>query len=341
MQIEEYIPLSRFTTFKIGGPARFFIRARSVTDLKNALEFAQGRKLPFFILGGGSNILAPDAGFAGVVIKNEISGLDISKKNTHDVLVKVGSGENWDLLVMLFSAKGLFGAENLAGIPGTVGATPVQNIGAYGTEIKDIVDSVEVLNSKTGRLRKMENAECKFAYRESIFKRKEGKDLIITSVTFRLKKKGKLNLEYKDIQKYFADKKIEPKTPEEVRCAVLEIRAGKFPDLKTCGTAGSFFKNVIISKKQYEKLLKKFPSMPSYPMGKKELKIPTAWILDTVCGFRGVREKNVGTFERQALVLVNHGGASAREVRDLAIKMQKAVKQKTGIAIEFEVCFLS
>ena len=278
------------------------------------------------------------AGFDGLVIKNELLG--ISEEDAGDcVRIIAGAGEDWDGLVK-FSVveKGLYGLENLSLIPGVVGASPVQNIGAYGVEAKDTIEWVELYNPISKKVERLNNAECNFGYRDSIFKH-ERKNNIILRVAFLLKKKGVLAIEYKDVKNYFAGKASAPSLCN-VRDAIIEIRKGKFPDLSKVGTAGSFFKNITIPKIEYNELLKKFPLMPAFPQADNNVKIPTAWILDNVCGFKGLRRGDVGVYEKQALVLLNFGNASAQQVKDLASEMIACVKEKTGLNISPEVEFV-
>ncbi|MEK9184859.1 MAG: UDP-N-acetylmuramate dehydrogenase [Patescibacteria group bacterium] len=330
MEIKEKVSLSDMTSFKIGGEASYFVLAKTVDDIKEAIIFANNKKIPWLVLGSGTNILVNNEGYDGLVIKIDIKGI---------TGLKVGAGENWDDFVSQCVKNGLYGLENLSGIPGTIGASPVQNIGAYGVEVKDVIESVEVLNTECLVLETLSNKDCNFGYRDSFFKRPEGKKYIITHVTFKLKKEGKLNIEYKDVRNYFTEKGIIPSL-QEVRNAILEIRKGKFPDLSKYGTAGSFFKNPIIKKEQYEKLLKKYPSMPNYKIDELNVKIPLAWILDNICNIKGVRRGNVGVYEKQSLVLVNWGNATSDEVKKYAKKIAISVKQKTGIDIEPEVQYV-
>lgn len=347
MTIQENVPLAPFTTFRIGGAARFFVRAKTVDEVREAVTFAQGKNpdgkiLPIFILGGGSNLLVSDTGFDGVVIKNEIKGIEFEEKDD-ECVVSAGAGESWDALVSAAVEKGLYGLENLSLIPGTVGASPVQNIGAYGVEAKDLIDWVEVYNPESGKIEQLKNADCQFGYRDSIFKR-ERKNNIILRVAFLLQKTGAVNIEYKDLKNYFAEKgigsaKVLP-TLQSVRKAVIEIRTKKLPDLAKVGTAGSFFKNAVITKIEAESLVKKYPELPVFQTDGDNVKVPTAWILDKICGFKGLRKGNVGVYENQALVLVNFGGGTAQEIKNLAQEMIVSVKQKTGITISPEVEFV-
>lgn len=339
MTIQENIPLAEYTTFRIGGKARYFAIVKNEDELLEAIGFSKKKKIPFFILGGGSNILVSDTGFPGIVIKMEIVGKNY-EEDGNNVKVTVGSGENWDELVReTVEERGLYGLENLALIPGTVGAAPIQNIGAYGSEAKDTIESVRVLDVKKDQWIDMKNSDCKFAYRDSIFK-KEKDRYVVVSVTFKLKKEAKLNIDYKDVKEYFAFKKIKEPTLRQVRNAVIEIRQRKLPDVKEYGTAGSFFKNVTVSEAKAKELIARYPDMIVYQVNDKKVKIPLAWILDHVCGFKGVRIGDVGSYKSQALVIVNYGKASASDIESLAQKMVDAVYEKTGIEIEPEVQFV-
>ncbi len=361
--MEENVSLAKFTTFKIGGPARYFFRAKSLKEAIDAVGFAHAKSLPFFVLGGGSNLLVNDSGFSGVIIKNEILGLSFSEASD-SVEVVACAGEAWDPFVAETVRRGLFGLENLSGIPGTVGASPVQNIGAYGVEARETIVSVEALDSKTGRVEIFSNADCQFSYRDSFFKTAEGKRYIITGVRFRLKKDGKVNIGYKDLKQIFnfqfsifneeeSQRKLKAITLREVRKAVLEIRRGKFPDLNEIGTAGSFFKNPIILEEHFVKLKERYPDLPGFEIehdtnpqmktnntndtNKKSVKVSLAWIIDNVCKLKGFQKGKVGLFSRQPIVVVNMGDASAEDAHLLAREIADCVKEKTGINIDWEV----
>ncbi|MEK7213792.1 MAG: UDP-N-acetylmuramate dehydrogenase [Patescibacteria group bacterium] len=335
MKIQENISLKEFTTFKIGGYARFFCLVKNEDELIEAINFSKKNKLKIFILGGGSNILVSDNGFSGLVIKMEMKGIEYAEDGDN-IRVTVRAGEDWDAFVGQTVERGLYGLENLSLIPGTVGASPMQNIGAYGIEVENIIESVYVLDIQKDQYKTFKNSECKFSYRDSIFK-KEPNRFVIISVTFLLNKKGKINYDYKDLQDYFLFKKIEKPNLKQIREAIIEIRNRKLPDLKKYGTAGSFFKNVVVSQVKAKELLAKYPEMIIRPANDKKVKIPIAWILDNVCGFRGVKKGNVGTYKNQALVLINYGNAKAEEIINLAQKMVDSVYEKTGIEIETEV----
>lgn len=336
MRIKQDVPLKYFSTFKTGGKAGYFTVANSKEDIVKAFDFADSKRLPVCILGEGSNVLIPDKGFRGLVLKIKIKGIKYNRfRNKTEVAV--GAGENWDNLVKQTVNKNLFGLENLSGISGSVGASPVQNIGAYGAEIKDVLNWVEVFDIKDRSFKVLSNEECKFSYRNSYFKKPAGKKFVITRVSFILKKTGVLNLKYKDVSQYFISKKVKNPTLRELRRAVLEIRKLKFPDLKKYGTAGSFFKNPIISEKKFLKIKKNYPDLPHYKMGRGKVKIPLAWVIDKICGLKGYRMGKVGIFKNQSIVLVNFGGATSLDIKKMSEKIRKSVKQKTGIDIEMEV----
>lgn len=333
MVIEEGIVLNKHTTFRTGGEAKFFVKAKTDQQIKEAIAFAKEKNLPIFVLGGGSNILVNDSGFRGVVIKIETTGIEFETKGKK-VHLTAAAGENWDELVQKTVENNFSGLENLSYIPGTVGAAPVQNIGAYGCEIKDSIEWVDAIDARDLSTKRFSKNDCRFAYRNSFFKTPEGKNFIITKVGFNLSKEFKPNIAYKELSFLFKDS-----TPTllDVRNAVVEIRKKKLPDPKNIGTAGSFFKNPIVSRELFEKLKIEFPNVISYPVSDSEVKIAAGWLIDKVCNLKGVKIKNVGTFERQALAIVNFGGAQAEEIKLFAKKIQNEVKQKTKINLEWEV----
>ena len=339
MRIREFVSLKKMTTLKIGGVARYFCAVERAEELSEALAFAREKRINLVVFGGGSNVLIADEDIDALIIKIDIKGIGW-KEDSEDVLVVAGAGESWDGLVAKAVRRELWGVENLSGIPGTVGAAPIQNIGAYGTEIKETLAWVEVFDTRSGKFRTLSNKECKFGYRDSIFKRPKGKSLIITRVALWLKKSGTPNLEYKDLKERFRiyDLRFKKKrlTPLDIRKTVLEIRSRKFPDLRTHGTAGSFFKNPIISQGKFNKLKKKFPDLPGFPIFTR-FKIPLAWILDNVCGLKGFCKGNVTLFEPQPIVIVQNGKASAEEIKSFAKEISDKVKAKTDIDIEWEI----
>lgn len=355
--MKENVSLAGDTTLKVGGLAKYFVSAKTEKEIKEALARATSEKLPVLVLGGGSNILVGDGGFSGIVIQIKMGGFSYEDGGGARILARAAAGVSWDVFVADTVSRGLWGLENLSGIPGTVGATPIQNIGAYGAEAKDTIKSVRALDMRTGEEKVFSNAECRFEYRDSFFKSLEGKNFIVLEVTFKLSKEPKPNISYKDLQDFFAKKdgrifesvsRSEAHKREnaahlsaaDIRKAVLEIRSKKFPDLSKVGTAGSFFKNPIISSEQFEELKSKYPELPFFPAN-GGVKIPLAYILDKICGLKGFKKGKVELFQNQPLVLVNTGGATAKEILKFVAEIKKVVKEKTGIDIEEEVVCIS
>lgn len=337
LNIQENIPLKSYTTFKIGGPARYFVAVKNVAELREAINFSKEKRISFFVLGGGANILVSDAGYPGLVIKNEIKNKVCLDTLPGASLVIFGAGEDWDQVVDYTISKNLYGLENLSGIPGTVGASPVQNIGAYGQEVKNVICSLKALDSETLEEEIFNNEDCYFSYRDSIFKRGENKRYIITEVSFVLKREAQVNIGYKDLQLFFLGKGIVKPSLKEVREAVLEIRSNKFPDLKTTGLAGSFFKNLIIFQAEFIKLKGQYPNIPGFAEPNDKVKVPLAWILDNICNLKGYKENKVGLYEKQPIILVNFGEATEKEVSKFAEKIFAKVKEKINLDIEWEV----
>lgn len=337
MTIQEHISLASYTTFNVGGPARFFCVVKNEAELIEAVTFARERDLGIFVLGGGSNILMSDEGFGGLVIKIEIMGIrEEIHEGTGTQLIRVSAGEQWDSFVAYAVDRGLYGLENLSAIPGTVGAAPVQNIGAYGTEVSHTIVSVRALDMRTTQFVELDNASCQFAYRDSLFKKEKGR-YIITGVVFGLHADGSVNTDYKDVADYMAAKNITAPTLTQVREAIIDIRWNKLPDWKLWGTAGSFFKNPVVAADVFEKLAARYPGLPGFPESDGRVKISLGWVLDKICNVRGLCKGNACVYEKQALVLVTKPGATAHEVVDLAHELMRRVKEKTGVTIEGEV----
>ncbi|MEK7567348.1 MAG: UDP-N-acetylmuramate dehydrogenase [Patescibacteria group bacterium] len=337
--IKENVSLKPLTTFRIGGKARFFCLINNIEDLKKATNFAKENKLEIFILGGGSNILVADEGFSGVVIRMNILGTEI-KKSADGTQVSVGAGVSWDEFVGEMVLKNIYGLENLSLIPGSVGAAPIQNIGAYGKEVKDFIDSVEVFDIKNLKEVKLSNKDCNFSYRDSIFKKEDGKNLVITRVNFLLNGNFNPDITYKDLKDYFLGKEPEI-TPFKLRQAVISIRKGKLPDLKVYGTAGSFFKNPIIDEDLTRSLLGNYPNIPNWRDRDGKTKVSAGFLIDKVCGLGKEQVGDACVWEKQNLVLINKGEAMAKDVLELSGKIKKCVKEKTGINLEQEVQFIS
>lgn len=338
MNIRERVSLREYNTFKVGGIARFFVEVASIDELKEAVTFAQKKDLPMFILGGGSNVLIDDEGFAGLVIRMAIMGMKWEAQDDH-VIATVGAGEGWDNFVATAVAKNYSGVENLSSIPGTVGASAVQNIGAYGVEVRELIISVDVYDAKNNIFKTLTNEECAFGYRDSIFKTHT--HLVVVGVQFRLEKTYVPKQAYKDIALYIEERGVTTLSLQEMREAVISIRAKKFPDLATYGTAGSFFKNPIVCKADGEEFLRKYPDAPHYPAPQGMVKLSAAWIIDHVLNMKGVREGAVGTWNAQALVIVNYDDATSVEVKNFIKKIRDASLEKIHIILEPEVIFVS
>lgn len=332
MIIRENISLATLTTLRVGGDARYVLECTSKEDVLEAVTFAQERELLWSVLGEGSNILASDEGYDGVVIALRIPGMDAAPSE-NSVLLTAGAGVTWDALVREAADQELWGLENLAGIPGTVGAAPVQNIGAYGAEVKDTLHTVEVLDTKTGSIKVFTNDECAFAYRDSRFKHEVR--YIILSVSFLLSQVGQPDLAYKDLAAVY-EQGEDLATPRAIGDSVRAIRGRKFPDLNEVGTAGSFFKNPTITKEAYTALKERYVDLPGFP-NESGVKIPLAFILDKVLNLRGYTDGNVSLFENQPLVLVANSGATQKEIDTFAVRIASRVMDATGIVIEREV----
>lgn len=336
-EAQENMELSLFTTLKVGGPARFFITVSSFEKLQLAICFANKKGVPFKVIGGGSNILVSDQGFEGLVIKMEMKGMEFGDtRSDGNVVFKVSAGEQWDSVVEESVEQGLYGIENLSGIPGTVGAAPVQNIGSYGVELSDVVLTVEAYDSLEGKTVVLSKDECRFGYRDSIFKN-SGDRFVVTSLKMELSESKGPRLDYKDLSERFQKLKVSP-SPKDIRDVILKIREEKFPEyIGGAGSAGSFFKNPVLSEEEVERLRGIFPDIPSYPLAEGSFKVPLAWVLDRVLGLSGFRKGNVGLSESQPLVLVSYAGATASEIDSFVEEIESMVREASGIEIEREV----
>ncbi|HEX7412241.1 MAG TPA: UDP-N-acetylmuramate dehydrogenase, partial [Bacteroidales bacterium] len=301
-------------------------------------QSGQLHRQPLLLLGGGSNILFTKD-VDGLVVKINITGREILFQDEEIALVRVAAGETWDEFVAWSLEQGFNGLENLSLIPGNIGSSPIQNIGAYGIEVKDCVEEVEVMYLADGRLKLLSHAECRFAYRDSIFKHELKGKVAILSVTFRLNKSEKLNLAYGAISRELEVMDITAPTSSDVREAVCQIRKSKLPDPAILGNAGSFFKNPTASFEIYNNLVLKFPSLPSYPQANGSYKLAAGWLIEQ-CGWKGFRVGDAGVHAAQALVLVNYGTATGKELLALATEIQQSVLAKFGIKLEMEVNIL-
>lgn len=344
MQVQENVPLAPLTTFRIGGPARFLIEAASSSEVEDAVAFAHERDLPLFILGGGSNLVIADAGWPGVVLKISIAGIE-QRSGQFDgrILFDAGAGESWDRFVSQAVAAGCAGVECLSGIPGSVGGTPVQNVGAYGQEVSETIDSVEVFDLRDGQVRELCGEACGFSYRSSIFNTSERGRFIVLRVTYALIPGGAPHLEYADLRRHFEKTDTTP-TLAETREAVRAIRALKgmliVPGDPDCQSAGSFFKNPVLAESQHEDLQKRAAqkgwTLPSYPALESKKKVSAAWLVEKSGFTRGYNAGHVGISHKHALAIVNRGGATAAEVLKLKDEIQQQVFETWGVRLEPE-----
>jgi UDP-N-acetylmuramate dehydrogenase len=332
LEIQKNISLKPYNTFGIECKASEYIIIQSIEDLKSILPMLQEK--PFLFLGGGSNVLFTKD-FDGLVIQNQLKGIDTIYEDENVAEIAVKSGEIWHDLVLWSLEKGFFGLENLSLIPGSVGAAPMQNIGAYGEEIKNWCTKVIALNLKTSELETFTNETCEFGYRESIFKRKLKNQYFIYEVHFKLDKKRVVNCNYGDIKKVLEDKGIENPTPKDVSNTVIKIRSSKLPNPSELGNAGSFFKNPVISIPEFNKLQLSYPEIPNYP-DVNGIKIPAGWLIEQ-SGFKGKIVGNTGSHSKQALVIVNYGNATGIEIFNYSQSIIDFVKSKYGIELEREV----
>ncbi|KOS07985.1 UDP-N-acetylenolpyruvoylglucosamine reductase [Flavobacterium akiainvivens] len=334
MEIHKNQQLKAYNTFGISALAKEYISVTTIEELAEALRENAGKKL--FILGGGSNMLLTQDVDA-LVIHVNLTGIEVVWQDDAKVHVKAMAGEVWHNFVQHCIGQNYGGIENLSLIPGKVGTAPIQNIGAYGTEIKDVMVSCEAMEIATQTVRTFTNAECEFGYRESVFKNELKGRYIITSVTFGLTKTNhKINTSYGDIAAELTKNGISVPTIKDVGLAISTIRESKLPNPQELGNSGSFFKNPVITIEQFEKLYLLHPQMPHYTLDDTYIKVPAGWLIEQ-CGFKGKRFGDAGVHEKQALVLVNYGNATGQDILDLAKNVQKAVLENFGIAIEAEV----
>lgn len=348
--LREHVRLAPFTTLGIGGPARYFSEVASASALAQGVAWARRRGLPLFVLGGGSNVVITDSGFPGLVLRMGIRGIDARDEGDR-VLIEAGAGEEWDDLVSLSVARNLSGLECLSGIPGKVGATPVQNVGAYGQETSETLVSVEAYDLASGELVRIGASECEFGYRASRFKHRDRDRFIITSVSYRLSKAGKPAIRYEELKRYLDERGATEPTLEETRRAVLALRARKAmvidprdPDSRS---VGSFFVNPVVTIDEFrriEELAARLggdaEKMPSFPAGPGRVKLSAAWLIERAGFPRGVIRGNVGTSTRHALALINRGGGTAREIIALAEEIKEGVRGTFNVSLAPEPVFI-
>ena len=321
--------LQPYNSFGVAARAACLAEIRQTEDLQQAVELAESRELPLLLLGGGTNVLfAGD--FPGMVLLMRKRGVEIDRESG---LVTVAAGENWHEFVQFCLRNGLYGLENLALIPGSTGAAPVQNIGAYGVELESFFVGLEMFNCADGSLREMSREDCQFSYRDSILKQPRPQPQVVSSLTLQLPREPVPNLSYPALAEELEG--VADPMPQDIFEAVCRIRRRKLPDPAEIGNAGSFFKNPIISQDEFEQLSSRYDSPPSFP-AKEGVKVPAGWLLDQ-CGYKGYAKGAAGVYERHALILVNRGGATGKELHQLAMQMRDTVKSEFGITLEPEV----
>ncbi len=347
VSLEKNVSLTPYNTFHLPAYARLFARVSTLDELRELLKNPEITGLEIMVLGGGSNILLTHD-FDGLVIKNEIEGIEILEparttdgvqsggENDERAILKTFSGTNWHKVVLYAVERDLGGIENLSFIPGSVGAAPMQNIGAYGVELKETFMELEAVDLATGEIRIFKKEECNFGYRDSIFKNEAKGKYFILSLTISLSKHPKLRTDYGDVAKVLAERGITEPTIKDVSDVVTFIRKSKLPDPNDVGNAGSFFKNPEVEEKKYLEIAKEFPNAPHYPTASGLVKIPAAWLIEQ-CGWKGKKVGEAGSHTRQALVLVNYGNATGEEIKQLALDIIASVHEKFGIALTPEV----
>jgi UDP-N-acetylmuramate dehydrogenase len=334
MQLQNNVSLKPFNTFGIDVKAKTFVSVNSVAELQEVLKTFQNQSK--LILGGGSNMLLIKDVDA-LVIHLNIKGIELLHQDTSHVVVKAFAGENWHEFVLWCLKNNYGGVENLSLIPGNIGAVPIQNIGAYGVEIKDVLESCEAMHIETGEIKSFSNKDCNFSYRESVFKQSLKNKYVIINVSFKLTKNlHHLKIGYGDIKTELEKQGVDIPNINDISQAVIRIRQSKLPDPKEIGNSGSFFKNPIISISKYQSLLKNFPNMPNYQVSDNLVKVPAGWLIEHA-GFKGKTMGNYGVHKKQALVLVNYGGADGENIYNLAKLIQLTVKRIFDIEIEMEV----
>lgn len=349
LRIEQNVPLAPMTTIGLGGPARYFVRARDVDEVRAALDWAAGQRQPVFVLGGGSNLLIADEGFDGLVLKLDNRGIVVESEDTH-VMVKAAAGERWDDFVAFTVNRGWSGVECLSGIPGSVGATPIQNVGAYGQEVCQTIARVELLDRTSGRVVWMTNEECEFGYRTSRFKTREPDRYIVLSVTYRLLRDGVAELRYPELARYMEEHAIDRRDLAKVREAVIAIRRRKGmvidPDDPDTRSDGSFFVNPVLSAEQYAAFEQRARAVvgadgviPTYPAGDGDIKLSAAWLIERAGFQKGYTHKRVGLSSKHTLALINRGGTT-QEMLELVGIIQAGVRRVFGVELHPEPNFV-
>lgn len=335
MEMHTDIPLKNYTTMRLGGPAKFMVELHSAAEIDAICKEAASKNLPVFILGGGSNVLAHDDGYPGLIVRNRIPGFEITADDPSSTTIKIGAGENWDEVVRRTVEMGLSGVEALSAIPGTAGAAPVQNIGAYGQEISETLVSLEAYDISGGQHVVLENADCNFSYRNSIFRDSATGRYVITSVTLQLSKYAPQPPFYQAVQEYFDTHGVTFFTPQIVRDAVMNIRKEKLPDPKERPNTGSFFKNAVIEEWQLNDLRINHPDIPTYDLPDGRFKVPTGWLIERA-GLKGQLLHGMRVHDKNALVLINESATSFHDLEMARGEIMGTIRDTFRIAIEQE-----
>ncbi len=335
MDIKNNFSLKQFNTFGVDVKAKFLTFLEKEVDIKEVFDSEEFKNNPHIFLGEGSNVLFVND-FEGIVVVNKLKGIEILREDEENVWLKIASGESWHDIVLFTVEKKYWGIENMALIPGTVGAAPIQNIGAYGMEIKDVIEDVFTFNIETSEKKIFSKDECKFGYRESVFKNELKDKYFISEIVMKLSKNPKPNVSYKVLRDHIDKNSIDASDIKKISDAVIAIRQSKLPDPKILGSAGSFFKNVFIEKDVLKKLIEKYPDMPNFEEGDGTYKIPAGWLIE-MCDWKGKIVGRAGVYEKQALVVVNHGGATGMEIKILVDDIIDSVQQKFGLTLVPEV----
>lgn len=334
MLIQENIELSKYNSFGCKATASYFCTVKRKDEIDEAISWCTHQNKPYLLLGGGSNILFTKD-FNGLIIKMEIKGIKLLKETPSEVLISVGAGENWHLLVKYCVQKGWGGIENLSLIPGTVGAAPIQNIGAYGVEAKDSIQAITAFDTQINKWVVLQNKDCHFDYRNSLFKQEKNR-YIITEVQFSLQKQPTLHTDYGAIREVLHNKQIKQASIEDISNAIIEIRTAKLPDPLVLGNAGSFFKNPTVSLELFNQLKQSHANIVAFPISDTQYKLAAGWLIEQA-GWKGKKKGPVGCYEKQALVIVNYAQASGKEIFDFSEEIIQSVQTQFGIQLEREV----
>lgn len=340
MNIREYVDIKDHCTFQVGGQFRYFVELNHKEELPELYRFAKEKNLKVFILGGGSNIVFPNGVFDYVVARIQFCDFEIVSDTREYVDLKVGAGESWDYVVESVVAVNLSGIEAMSAIPGTCGATPVQNVGAYGQEVKDTLVSVEVFDTMDNMIKNLSNTDCKFAYRDSIFKNEAKGRYVITAITLHLLRDKQVNIpNYPGVKRYFLDNNINNPTLLQIRDAIIDIRKSKLPDPKEIPSVGSFFKNTIVSKDKADSLKKDYPDIVLFQVDENHVKVPSGFLIEKA-GLKGKDFGTISSYSNNAMVLVNNGGATREDVERVRDEIIKIISDKFGVTLEAEPEFV-